>query len=306
MLTSERRATITRRPLNACRRRTSPEEPTAPGVDVTAAPGVAFNYRYAFRLPGNRVSAVQEAHAQACEKLGITKCRITGMRYRLVNQKDIEGMLALRLDPTLARNFGKEATAVVTKADGMLVDQEITGEDVGTRIAGTNRSQADLREELSKIEAELARPVPMIRGNVAPAGGGRPAKPAQPRGGNPWPAVVSQPGQAVRRGSARGHSDGVQLRLRERRARLRRPLANSRGLRQCRRQFRQRLCGNPRDSRHVDPLGAPGRDSRLAVAQGQQALRLGERSVRTTAQRPIPKRTKAPQALDCGGGAARL
>ena len=144
------------------------QEPTAPGVDVTAAPGVAFNYRYAFRLPGNRVAAVQEAHAQACERLGIAKCRITGMRYRLVNQKDIEGMLALRLDPTLARNFGKEATAVVTKAEGMLVDQEITGEDVGTRIAGANRSQADLREELSKIEAELARPVPMIRGNVAP------------------------------------------------------------------------------------------------------------------------------------------
>ena len=143
-------------------------EPTAPGVDVTAAPGVAFNYRYAFRLPGNRISEVQEAHAQACEKLGVTKCRITGMRYRLVNQKDIEAMLALRLDPALARNFGKDATSLVTKADGMLVDQEITGEDVGSRIAGAARSAAQLREELAKIEAELNRPVPMVRGNVAP------------------------------------------------------------------------------------------------------------------------------------------
>ena len=137
-------------------------------------------------------------------------------------------------------------------------------------------------------------------------GGGRPAKPAQPRGGNPWPAVFSQPGQAVRRGSARRHAHGVQLWLRERRARLRRPLANSRGVRQCSRQFRQRLCGNPRDSRHLDPLGAPGRHSRLALAQGQQALRRGERSVKTAAQRPIPKRTKEHQALDCRRGAARL
>ena len=140
----------------------------APGVDVTAAPGVAFDYRYAFRLPANKISAVQEAHAQACEKLGIDKCRITGMRYRLVDQKDIEAMLALRLDPRLARQFGKDATGVVQKSDGMLVDQEITGEDVGSRIAAAGKSEAELRDELARIEAELARPVPMVRGNVAP------------------------------------------------------------------------------------------------------------------------------------------
>jgi len=143
------------------------EEPP-PGVDVTAAPGVAFDYRYAFRLPGNRISQVQEAHAQACEKLGIERCRITGMRYRLVNQKDVEAMLALRLDPKIARQFGKDATETVKKSDGMLVDQEITGEDVGTRIAGASKSEAELRDELRKVEAELARPVPMVRGNVAP------------------------------------------------------------------------------------------------------------------------------------------
>jgi hypothetical protein len=144
------------------------EEASAPGVSVTAAPGVAFDYRYAFRLPGNRISAVQEAHAQACEKLGLDRCRITGMRYRLVDQKDVQAMLALRLDPKVARQFGKDATETVKKADGMLVDQEITGEDVARRISGASRSAAELREELGRIEAELARPVPMIRGNVAP------------------------------------------------------------------------------------------------------------------------------------------
>lgn len=146
----------------------SADNAAAPGVDVTAAPGVAFDYRYAFRLPGNRISAVQEAHAQACEKLGIDRCRITGMRYRLVDQEDVEAMLALRLDPKLARQFGKDATGAVEKADGMLVDQEISGEDLGSRIAGADKSAAQLREELERIEGELARPVPMIRGNVAP------------------------------------------------------------------------------------------------------------------------------------------
>jgi hypothetical protein len=130
----------------------------SPGVDVTAAPGVAFNYSYAFRLPGNRIGQVQEAHAQACEKLGIDRCRITGMRYRLVNQKDVQAMLALRLDPKIARQFGKAATETVTKSDGMLVDQEITGEDVASRISGATKTESDLRQELQRIEAEIARP----------------------------------------------------------------------------------------------------------------------------------------------------
>jgi hypothetical protein len=143
----------------------------SPGVDVTAAPGVAFNYSYAFRLPGNRIGQVQEAHAQACEKLGIDRCRITGMRYRLVNQKDVQAMLALRLDPKIARQFGKDATETVTKSDGMLVDQEITGEDVASRISGATKTESDLRQELTRIEAELARPPRAAGANALPEPG---------------------------------------------------------------------------------------------------------------------------------------
>ncbi len=131
-------------------------EESGPGVNVTAAPGVAFAYRYAFRLPSERIADVQNAHAQACEKLGLDKCRITGMRYRLVNQKNIQAMLALRLEPGLARSFGMTATGVVQKADGMLVDHEITGEDVGSRIRSATRSEAQLRAELAQVEADLA------------------------------------------------------------------------------------------------------------------------------------------------------
>ncbi|HKH27181.1 MAG TPA: hypothetical protein VKA61_02475, partial [Sphingomicrobium sp.] len=39
----------------------SADRAAAPGVDVTAAPGVAFNYSYAFRLPSAQISLVQEA-----------------------------------------------------------------------------------------------------------------------------------------------------------------------------------------------------------------------------------------------------
>lgn len=127
----------------------------APGVSVTAAPGVAFDYRYAFRLPTPRIGTVQEAHATMCEKLGIEKCRITGMRYQLRGSKNIAAMLALRLDPSVARQFGKDATKIVNDAQGMLVDQEISGIDVGSRIDSATRTKARLQADIDRLEVEL-------------------------------------------------------------------------------------------------------------------------------------------------------
>jgi hypothetical protein len=135
----------------------APPPSSSPGISPTAAPGVAFNYRYAFRLAAARIAAVQEQHAAACEKLGLDRCRITGMRYRLVNDRDIEGMLAFKLDPAIARNFGKQGIDAVVRAEGMLVDSEISGDDVGTQIAAGGRSIAELEEDLRAVEAQLAR-----------------------------------------------------------------------------------------------------------------------------------------------------
>jgi hypothetical protein len=132
--------------------------PAAPGISVSSAPGVAFNYRYAFRVPNAKIAAVQEEHAQACEKLGLDRCRITGMRYRLVSNDEVSAMLAFKLDPTLARDFGKQGIAAITKAEGMLVDSEITGTDAGAVIEGANRASAGLRDEIAKVEEQLKRP----------------------------------------------------------------------------------------------------------------------------------------------------
>ena len=129
----------------------------APGISVSSAPGVAFDYRYAFRVPNAKIAAVQEEHAQACEKLGLDRCRITGMRYRLVSDNDVSATLAFKLDPTLARDFGKRGIAAVTNAEGMLVDSEITGTDAGAVIDGANRQSAGRRDELAKVEEQLKR-----------------------------------------------------------------------------------------------------------------------------------------------------
>jgi hypothetical protein len=128
------------------------------GIAPTAAPGVAFNYKYAFRLPADRISAVQEEHAQACEKLGLQRCRITGMYYHLTGDRDIEARLDFKLDPAIARAFGKEGIGLVNRADGRLVTSEISGTDVGTDIDAASRDEAQQADALKKIEAQLARP----------------------------------------------------------------------------------------------------------------------------------------------------
>ena len=64
--------------------------------------------------------------------------------------------LTFKLDPTLARAFGKEGIAAVETAKGKLVDAAITGEDVGTQITASQRRSADAQAELSRIEARLA------------------------------------------------------------------------------------------------------------------------------------------------------
>jgi len=129
-----------------------------PNINVSAAPGVAFNYRYAYRLPNARIAAAQEAHAAMCEKLGIARCRITGMRYSLVNERDVSASLELKLEPAIARAFGKNATNAITDAQGMLVDQQISGIDAGTSIERANRGRSQLQDELDRVTRELARP----------------------------------------------------------------------------------------------------------------------------------------------------
>jgi hypothetical protein len=144
-----------RQPMAAESMDSAGRAPPPPSIGPTAAPGVAFNYRYDFRMDAARIGAVQEKHAAACEALGVDRCRITGMSYRLVNDRDIAGMLAFKLEPGLARQFGKTGIAAVNEAEGMLVRSEISGTDAGSAISAATRSEGRLSQERSRLEAEL-------------------------------------------------------------------------------------------------------------------------------------------------------
>lgn len=132
-----------------------PASMVAPGIDPRSAPGVAFSYRYDFVLPDKSIAAVQEVHAAVCEKLGPTQCRITGMRYTLLDDQRISANLELKLAPELARAFGKDGIAAVEKAAGKLVNAEITGNDVGATIEAAKQTGVDAASQLAETERKL-------------------------------------------------------------------------------------------------------------------------------------------------------
>jgi hypothetical protein len=130
---------------------------SGPDINPANAPGVAFNYRYAFRLEADRVAAAQQEHQRLCERFGVARCRITGMTYRAASDEDVEAMLSLRLDPAIAGQFGRESVQAVLNAGGSLADSEITGTDAGSAIAQSDRGLADLRARLQDLEARIRR-----------------------------------------------------------------------------------------------------------------------------------------------------
>ena len=124
-------------------------------------PAAAFDYRYAFRIPSAQIAAVQESHAKGCDQLGPARCRITAVRYDVDDQNHVAATLTLKLDPTLARAYGKAAIATVTGAHGALTKADIAGADSVAAMGRSDTVIARLRDASANAEVQL-------RGTVTP------------------------------------------------------------------------------------------------------------------------------------------
>lgn len=125
------------------------------GVDGFASTNSGFDYRYAYRLPGDKLKAVLQSNADACDRLGPARCRILAMRYRVDDSNQISAVLTLKVDPAIARNYGEAVTNAVTGSRGVLVDTEVTGQDSTTAarsVAVVNR----LRDQLKSANTAAA------------------------------------------------------------------------------------------------------------------------------------------------------
>ena len=147
----------------------SREEGSSPDISPSAAPGVAFTYAYEFGLPDNKIAAAQEAHAQACEKLGLARCRITGMNYSVNQDEQVAAELDLKLDPTIARQFGKSSQQSVEASDGDLISLSIGSSDEGQKISDASKQKSDVASQIAALQKELeaAKPGSEARAGLA-------------------------------------------------------------------------------------------------------------------------------------------
>ena len=133
------------------------DQGTAPAVDPNLAPGIAFDYRYAFRLEADRIAGMQREHQELCARYG-PRCQVTGIDYRAVNDEDVEASLSFSVDSAIADQFGRESVRAVTAADGELTESGVNGTDVGTPLKANTGQLEDLQAELDRIQARLALP----------------------------------------------------------------------------------------------------------------------------------------------------
>jgi hypothetical protein len=131
-------------------------ESSTPDVALTTAPGVAFNYAYRFGLEATKIAELQERHAAACETLGTSRCRITGLAFSRHGEDRAQGVLELALAPELARKFGKDAIAAVEAAKGNVASIEIEGVDQAPVLERSAIDSATARAGREKLEAEAA------------------------------------------------------------------------------------------------------------------------------------------------------
>jgi hypothetical protein len=129
-----------------------------PDIGQDVAPGVAFSYRYAVTLPAKAIAGVQQQHAAACERLGPTRCQVTGMSYDQPDKGEVSARLDLMLAPEIAHSFGSDAIAAVEKADGSIDDASLDGDNAGGAIEDSQRHSTALKAQLGRIEKRLTTP----------------------------------------------------------------------------------------------------------------------------------------------------
>ena len=128
---------------------------TVPDIGGGVAPGVAFTFNYAFTLPAKAIGGVQQDHANACMRLGPSRCRVTGMTYEQPGEDQVSAHTDYLLAPDLAHRFGSDAIAAVEKADGKLDNAVVNGENAGGAIELSQQNSAAIEAEVARIEARL-------------------------------------------------------------------------------------------------------------------------------------------------------
>jgi hypothetical protein len=129
---------------------------TPPAEIPVGIPQIAYLFSYGFRVPGAKIAALQQRHADLCESKGPLLCRIIAMEQTDGDGADPGGTLLLAVASGEARAFGKQLTTLAESSDGEQVSAGISGEDLSKRIVDTEarlRARTLLRDRLMEVLA---------------------------------------------------------------------------------------------------------------------------------------------------------
>lgn len=128
--------------------------PTRPDVAISI-PRMAYIYDYGFRLEAEKISDLQERHADMCQAAGPYVCQIVSQSHSgRVDDGYASGRLELAVIADQARAFGTRLGAAVESAGGEQINTAITGEDLTRNMVDTEarlRSRIALRDRMMEV-----------------------------------------------------------------------------------------------------------------------------------------------------------
>ncbi len=128
---------------------------SGPAINAAVAPGVAFTFSYAFSLPAKAIPGVQQEHAAACQQLGPSRCRITGLNYEQPGEDSASGRMDFLLAPDIGHAFANQGIDAVKKAAGTLENAVVNGENAGDAIRLSQQDSAAVQAEIARIDQRL-------------------------------------------------------------------------------------------------------------------------------------------------------
>lgn len=128
--------------------------PTRPDIAISI-PRMAYIYDYGFRLEAEKISDLQERHADMCQAAGPYVCQIVSQSHSgRVDDEYASGRLELAVIADQARAFGTRLGAAAESAGGEQINTAITGEDLTKNMVDTEarlRSRIALRDRMMEV-----------------------------------------------------------------------------------------------------------------------------------------------------------
>lgn len=107
--------------------------PTAAPIAV-ALPRIAYIYRVGYRLPGDAIPALQQAHVALCDQMGPARCQLGGLNRSGGEAEYGDGTLKLRVESKSARAFLDSLNKAASDKGGRPVETAIEAEDVSKQM----------------------------------------------------------------------------------------------------------------------------------------------------------------------------